>query len=430
MVAAVLHQGRHRRSLPVLEHSFDPRRNSFALLRLVFAGMVLLDHAFPLGGWNEPSAGLHLRAESFGGLAVLGFFVISGFLVTRSFVGSRNGVSYVWKRFLRIFPGFWVCLIVTAVLIGPIAFVYEHGTLHGYVRGYGDSPINYVTHNALLSMNQYGIDGLLGKNSFPHAFDGSLWTLIYEFKCYLGVLALGVFGVFRRGRLGVLALSAALWGLQLQQSLDPTFLKGVFVLGDPYMVRLAFIFSLGMLFYLYRDRVIVSGPLAAAALVMFIVSLKTPLYYGIGEVMWAYLCIWAAVRLPFYGADRYGDFSYGLYIYAFVVQQMLALYGITRWGYVPYVVLSLMGTTLLAVASWFAVERPCMRLKGFRLPRRHPRWDAAGCSDLPAKDMPGGRDLGGSAPAWPPGISTVPSSSAFGAPGTDAEPARTPRAAP
>jgi peptidoglycan/LPS O-acetylase OafA/YrhL len=74
--------------------------------------------------------------------------------------------------------------------------------------------------------------------------------------------------------------------------------------------------------------------------------------------MWAYLCIWAAVRLPFHGADRYGDFSYGLYIYAFVVQQMLALYGITRWGYVPNVVLSLMGTMLLAAASWFAVGDP------------------------------------------------------------------------
>jgi peptidoglycan/LPS O-acetylase OafA/YrhL len=416
----------------VLERSFDPRGNSFSLLRLVFAGMVLFDHAFPLGGWNGGASPLQTwtsGTESFGGLAVLGFFVISGFLVTRSFVGSANGVSYVWKRFLRIFPGFWVCLIVTAVLIGPLAFVYEHGTLHGYVRGYVDSPVNYVTHNALLSMNQYGIDSLLGKNPFPHAFDGSLWTLIYEFKCYLGVLALGVFGVFRRGRLGVLALSVALWALQLQQSLEPKFLKGVFVLGDPYMVRLAFIFSLGMLFYLYRDRVIVSRSLAVAALVMFIVSLKTPLYYGIGEVMWAYLCIWAAVRLPFHGADRYGDFSYGLYIYAFVVQQMLALYGITRWGFVPYVVLSLLGTMLLAAASWFAVERPCMRLKSFRLPRRRAQWDASR-SDRPAESMPGAHDPGASAPAWPPGLSPVPHSSAFGSAGTDPEPGRTPSSAP
>jgi peptidoglycan/LPS O-acetylase OafA/YrhL len=158
--------------------------------------------------------------------------------------------------------------------------------------------------------------------------------------------------------------------MQLAQSLDPGLLKGAFVVGDPYMVRLAFIFSLGMLFYLYRDKVIVSGPLAILALVVFVVSLKTQSYYGIGEVMWAYLCIWASVRLPFHHADRFGDFSYGLYIYAFVVQQMLALYGVNAWGFIPYVVLSAVGTMVLAAASWFAVERPCLRLKSLRVPWR------------------------------------------------------------
>jgi peptidoglycan/LPS O-acetylase OafA/YrhL len=343
------------------------------MLRLVFAGMVLFDHAFPLGGWNgglSPLLSWTNGTESFGGLAVLGFFVISGFLVTRSFDGSPNPFSYLWKRFLRILPGYWVCLLVTVVLFAPLAYLYEHGALHGYARGYADSPVNYVKHNFLLSMNQYGIDGLLGKNPFPHAFDGSLWTLIYEFKCYLGVLVFGIFGAFRRGRVSVLILSLVLWAMQLAQSLDPGLLKGAFVVGDPYMVRLAFIFSLGMLFYLYRDKVIVSGPLAILALVVFVVSMKTQSYYGVGEVMWAYLCIWAAVRLPFHHADRFGDFSYGLYIYAFVVQQMLALYGVNAWGFVPYVVLSAMGTMVLAAASWFAVERPCLRLKALRVPRR------------------------------------------------------------
>jgi hypothetical protein len=176
--------------------------------------------------------------------------------------------------------------------------------------------------------------------------------------------------MFRRRRVSVLVLSLVLWAMQLAQSLHPGLLKGAFVVGDPYMVRLAFIFSLGMLFYLYRDKVIVSGPLAILALVVFVVSLKTQSYYGVGEMMWAYLCIWAAVRLPFHNADRFGDFSYGLYIYAFVVQQMLALYGVNAWGFAPYLVLSAMGTMVFAVASWFAVERPCLRLKSPRVPWR------------------------------------------------------------
>jgi peptidoglycan/LPS O-acetylase OafA/YrhL len=371
-VVRALHKARRRRLGVPLQQAFDSRRNSLSLLRLVFAAMVLFDHSFPLGGFNggrDPMWGWTGGQESFGGLAVLGFFVISGFLVTRSFDDSPTPVSYIWKRVLRIFPGFWVCLLVTVAVFGPLAFVYEHGTLHQYVVGYSDNPLRYVKNNAFLSMNQYGIDGLLGSNPWPHAFDGSLWTLIYEFKCYLGVMVLGMIGVFRHWRPAVLILSCGLWALEINQYLDPTFLKGMFLLGDPYMVRLAFIFSLGMIFYLYRDKVIISNWLGALALVVFVISLKVGQYYEVGEVMWAYLCIFGAVRLPFHNVDRYGDFSYGLYIYAFLVEELLSLYGVPKWGYWPYLVISSVGAMMLAVGSWFLVERPFLRLKRVRLGR-------------------------------------------------------------
>lgn len=366
------HKARRRRLGVPLEQAFDSRWNSLSLLRLVFAAMVLFDHSFPLGGFNggrDPMWGWTGGQESFGGIAVLGFFVISGFLVTRSFDGSPSPVSYIWKRVLRIFPGFWVCLLVTVVLFGPLAFMYEHGTLHQYVVGFSDNPLRYIKNNSLLSMNQYGIDGLLGSNPWPHAFDGSLWTLIYEFKCYLGVMVLGMIGVFRRWRPSVLILCCGLWALQINQHLDPTFLKGVFLLGDPNMVRLAFIFSLGMVCYVYREKIIISNWLAAFALAVFVISIKAGQYYQVGEVMWAYLCIFGAVRLPFHNVDRYGDFSYGLYIYAFLVEELLALYGVPKWGYAPYLALSSVAAMIFAVASWFVVERPFLRLKRVRLGR-------------------------------------------------------------
>jgi peptidoglycan/LPS O-acetylase OafA/YrhL len=363
-----------------LEDAFDPRRNSLSLLRLVFAAMVLLDHAFPLGGFHgsaDPMWGWTEGQESLGGLAVFGFFVVSGFLVTRSFDGSPNFVSYIWKRFLRIFPGFWVCLLVTVLVFAPLAFWFEHSSLQGYLHTHTDSPSGYLKNNALLSMNQYNIDDLLANNPYAHvhagfqAWDGSLWTLIYEFKCYLGVMVLGMIGVFRKWRPTVIVLALGLWALQLKQFLHPGYLQGTFLLGDPNMVRLAFIFSLGMLFYLYRDKIIISNTLAAVALVVFIAGMRLDLYYGVGAVMWAYLCMWAAVRLPFHNVDKYGDFSYGLYIYAFPVEQMLSLYHVNSWGYVPYVLLSLAVATVLAVGSWYGIERPSQRLK--RLNFRRPR---------------------------------------------------------
>jgi peptidoglycan/LPS O-acetylase OafA/YrhL len=138
------------------------------------------------------------------------------------------------------------------------------------------------------------------------------------------------------------------------------------------MVLLAFVFSLGMLFYLYRDKIIISNTLAAVALVVFIAGMRLELYYGVGVVMWAYLCMWAAIRLPFHNVDKYGDFSYGLYIYAFPVEQMLSLYHVNSWGLVPYVLLSLVVALVLAVGSWYGIERPAQRLKrlNFRRSRR------------------------------------------------------------
>lgn len=312
--------------------------------------------------------------ESFGGFAVFGFFVISGFLVTRSFDGSPNPLSYLWKRFLRIFPGFWVCLVVTIALFAPLAFFYQYGTLHGYLHSPTEAPLGYLTNNAFLSINQWNIDHLLGStpfahSGFPQGWDGSLWTLIYEFKCYLGVMVLGMIGVFHRWRESVLILAIGLWALQLKQFTDPNFLHGWFLLGDPNMVRLAFVFSIGMIFYLFRDKIVISDLIAVVAVCLLVVSAREALFYGVGIVAWGYICMWGAVRLPFRNVDRYGDFSYGLYIYAFPVEQLFALYHVNAWGLMPYVLVCLVGAMVLSVGSWYAVERPFLRLKSLNIGR-------------------------------------------------------------
>lgn len=373
------------RSSVTLDQAFDTKRNSLGFLRMVFAAMVLFDHAFPLGGFNhgtDPMWGWTHGQESFGGLAVAGFFVVSGYLVTRSFTESRTAVRYLWKRVLRIFPGFWVCLLVTVAVFGTIAYVFDHSTLHGYVFGHPDSPGGYLGRNALLQMNQYNIDGLLSTTPFQHsgypqAFDGSLWTLIYEFKCYLAVAVLGVFGIFRWGRPAVLVLALGLWVAQLQDVMHPNRLRGIPVIGDPNMMILGFVFCLGALLYLYRDKILLSDTMALVAAVVLVVGMRTNLYYAVGQVALAYLCFWLAVRLPLDRFDRFGDFSYGLYIYAFPVEQILALYGVYRWGLAAYVLLSLAIALVVAMASWFLVEKPFLRLKRLQL------------GELPAAGTPG-----------------------------------------
>lgn len=373
-------QHRRKRSSLRLDQAFDPNANSLGFMRLVFAAMVLFDHAFPLGGFHgglDPGWAWTKGQEDFGGLAVAGFFVVSGFLVTRSFLSSSTSIRYLWKRVLRIFPGFWVCLIVTVVLFAPLAFHYEHGTLHAYLHGYPDPPGDYLRRNALLDMNQYGINQLLAGIPWPNAFDGSLWTLMYEFKCYLAVMALGIFGILQR-RIFVLALAVFLWASEIGEFYNPNDVKRMIPLfADVELVHLSFMFSLGAVLYLYRDRIIISNLIAALALMGFLAgSAIHGWFYPIGEVSFAYLCLWGAVRIPIRHFDRFGDFSYGLYVYAFPVEQLASLYGINKWGLGPYLLVTFPISMLFAVASWFIVERTFLNLKRVKLPTlwRSPAW--------------------------------------------------------
>jgi len=368
--------GRRQLLSPRLSEAFHPSENSLAFLRLFFAALVLLDHAVPLGGFNQdrnPIAGLTMNQTSLGTLAVAGFFVISGFLVTRSFVTSSTSLRYIWKRFLRIFPGFWVCLFVIVFAAAPIVYLQQQGNLHGYLQGHVDSPSSFVKANFWLGlpgvMSHWSIDGLLTKTPYRSTFDGSLWTLSYEFKCYLGVGLLGLFGLLRYGRYAVLALSTGLWTAELAQTLAPGSIgRLVPVLGDPQLIDLAFLFSLGTVLFLFREKIPMADWCAGLAVMAFVVSLRTSLYAEVGQIAFAYLCFWLAVRLPVRHADRYGDFSYGLYIYAFPVEQMASLYHLNRWGYVPYVAITMVVSIGVAIVSWHVVEQPAMKLKGFKLP--------------------------------------------------------------
>src|SRR4051812_9517714 len=105
-----------------LSEAFDPRVNSFTLVRLLLATAVAYAHALSFaGGTFEPFVMLHPRhAENMASIAVHAFFIISGFLITGSYLHAPSTLRYLWHRFLRIFPGFWVSLLMTVAVIGPL----------------------------------------------------------------------------------------------------------------------------------------------------------------------------------------------------------------------------------------------------------------------------------------------------------------------
>ncbi len=159
---------------PTLGTTFDPRHNSLNFLRLIFATLVIVDHADSIGFLRHfPFVG----NTTLGTISVYCFFGISGFLIAAS--ATRHRVDrYFWQRFLRIFPAFWVCLAVTAFIFGPLFWIRTSGPLHhpAALGGYFNTPtgpFHYLYHDALLRMNQNFISGT------PKFFywNASLWTL-------------------------------------------------------------------------------------------------------------------------------------------------------------------------------------------------------------------------------------------------------------
>lgn len=334
---------------------FPYRSNSLNLVRLVLASAVLVAHAWHLTGTGP---GPTWKDENLGGWAVAGFFVVSGFLITRSRLSHGLG-DYLVHRLARIMPAFVVCLVVTVMLFGPMAALAEQGTLDGYL-GTSPSPLSYLWSNLDLHVDQYAIGTTLSTVPYPQAWNGSLWTLYYEFCCYLVVGLLAVFGLVRRSPLPMalaFVLSVIAWAqvdvlqryganedLSLLARLLPFFLGGALV---HYVVDKFGIATVpGALSLPAALLLIAVGPIGTAQ------ATAPLLAYGI---------LWLSTVVPQPKIVARNDVSYGVYIYAWPIQQLTELVGPTSGQLWPSIVLSGAVTVLLASVSWMLVERPVMR---------------------------------------------------------------------
>ncbi|WBC14308.1 acyltransferase [Micromonospora sp. WMMA1998] len=394
--------------------AYHGRANGFGALRLAFALAVVLSHSAALG-FGRPLA----HRVDLGALAVAGFFVISGFLV----VGSARRTStprFLWHRALRIWPGLWACLLVTGLVVAPLLCLDRHGTLDGLWRSPG-GVLDYLRQNWWGGLRQYGIaDLLVGDTPYwrwqgGNTVNGSLWTLAYEIWCYLAVAVLAALAVLRRQLRPLLLLVAVAvfgvlcWnylrhdagdqGIWAVGALGPLPLLGA--LEKTYLLWYGFMFLVGGVAELYRDRLPINdllGVLALAVVGWLAVrgSFVGPGPYAVDRAFfapallaYAYAVLWLAVRLPapLHRVGRVNDYSYGVYIYSFVVQQVLATLGVQAVGLVGFFLASALLSGGLAVLSWHLVEKPALRLKDWT-PRalREPRTDVESHGGSPAGD--------------------------------------------
>lgn len=363
--------------LPTFAQAFDPKNNAFGFLRLTLAVLVIFSHSFPLGGFGIDALGAFTHGKhTIGLVSVAMFFVLSGFLICRSASGSVSVTRFLWHRFLRIFPAYWICLVVCACVFAPLVAFVEHGTLLRVFSAPQDSPQSYMLGNAglfhlhggsllgIVNIHPQTIAGLLRHNPFPYAINGSLWTLPFEVGCYVCVAALAVLGVVRRARGVVLILFVALWSLYAFSYLNSeSFHRWLPVPGIDWLIMLSLFFCAGCVCFLYREKIPCSGAAFATCVAMLAASLPFGMFGLVTPIFLTYAFLWLAFNFSFPRFDAQGDFSYGTYIYAFPVQQGLALFRVQEGGFGLYFVWSLLLTFILAILSYRLIEAPCLRWK-------------------------------------------------------------------
>lgn len=356
---------RHRRSVVAgsLLERFDPRRNHLSTIRLALAMTVAVTHAMDIGFGHQPTIG----AMNLGDLAVDAFFVLSGFLLVGSYLRLNSIRRYVWHRFLRIMPAFWVCLLVMAFVVAPlIAWLQGRSALSVFAGP--QSAFDFLLANAFLLIRQFGITGLPADVPQANVLNGSLWTLFYEALCYAAVIVLGLLGALRRRPVIALTVVGLLWAATALNAFGPQ------VISQERILRFTFLFLIGSVMYLYAGRIPVRTGLAAASAVLLTTALVwIPDYRTVATPALAYLCLWLTVIRPPATNSR-SDYSYGLYVFHAPILQVLAVTDTMRLGEPVFI---LLGVTLAfgaAVLSWVTVERPALRFKDatWLTRRKHP----------------------------------------------------------
>lgn len=344
--------------------------NGFDSIRLVAAAMVLVSHSFVLTAGSESAEPLYRLTggqASLGYVSVAAFFVLSGLLIAGSFDRSSSGRSFWLKRAFRILPGLWVSVLATVLLFGPLFTTatmgqyFSSGTTFGFLR------------NLFFLPRADGLESVFVSHPFANAINGSLWTLRYEVACYAGCAVLMLLRGFRNAAvLGAWAMSFAISAVFP----DSDGLGGVTF----HIVLLADLFryfGAGMVLYLWRDRIVLNAMFGWMAMLIVAVAAFTPAFTHILAVFGSYAIVCFGYMAPerFRAITRRGDISYGVYIYAFPVQQALVPLCLA-WS-IPWLansVAALAITVFLACLSWMFVEHPAIAF-GKRL-LRSPRTTA------------------------------------------------------
>lgn len=341
------------------------RDNNFNLIRILAAFAVLVDHSYPLiFGKSDHELLPRALGLSISGIAVDTFFVISGFLVTRSLFLRQDLRDYARARVLRIFPALWVMIILIVFGLGPVITSNSLGQYFSDMYTY-----RYLFRDSILFTGiRFNLPGVFDHNAYANAVNGSLWTLYFEVRFYMLlaiIWATLTCLVASKNRCSVIFRYIVV-GVAVVSAIAYLIVQAKGITGWE-SIRLSNFFFCGSVLYVFRDRVSLTWTNFIVILVVWgmALALGGP---SMLKVFYSLLLGWMVLHLAYIPAgwirqyNRLGDYSYGMYIYAFPIQQTIVhLYpkiGVPTMIFVAGIV-----TLILAAMSWHWIEKPALARK-------------------------------------------------------------------
>lgn len=331
----------------------------FDFWRFFLSICVIFLHSFHVA-YGTSVGGARIAAFDAGFGAILPiFFGLSGFLVAGSAIRVAKLTTFLGFRALRLMPALAVEVTLSALILGPILTTVplsRYFTAHDFWAYWGN----------IVGRVRFTLPGLFATNPVANTVNENLWTLHAELICYM------ILGV----AIALKLLPARRWVLLLWAVASLTMIvlevgTGLFARGSLYPTSLfIYAFCTGVVAFLWRDRIPVSLPLMAAAIPVYLLCYTLRLPSVLAMLPLIYIMIWVGMQprlqSPLF---KKGDYSYGLYLYGFVIQQTLALClpNLRSWWFIFPATLVL--TLLFAIASWHLIEKPALKLKRFLSPR-------------------------------------------------------------
>lgn len=368
---------------PLLVAEDTLRYNNLNFIRTLLAISVLYSHCYVIfyGTEHEVEPLMILSNDQLGigTLAVNFFFLISGFLILMSWQNKPDFISFLKRRIARIFPGFIVASLLCLFLFAPLGTGDFYKPL-GYWKLYFQSIDWKLISLNILQLIEPQPPWTLKNAPISNSINAPMWTIRYEFICYLIVPLLGLLRITKIKYL-ILLMFLLIFGTFVYQTYAEvwfwdwkTDIPGI---GQPNnYIRFGTYFLGGMSVYLFRENLIRSRWFLLVSVIVIVNSvfyfdslvITLPIF---GSYILFHLAFARSYSLSSF--SQWGDFSYGVYLFAWPIQQLVVLYFEQYLDIALMFILSLGATLVLAYFSWHYVEKPFLNLVSTKKPQTSPK---------------------------------------------------------